>query len=130
MTPSTEEEGSARSQGEKLLNRRDFDPNTTIFSEGEHGTVAYILLSGDVTIVGGLGTAEERQLTRIETGHIFGELALMAGERRTASAVTKGGCDLLIVRQERFQQKLDEADPFLRYWIDYLSRRVIELSAR
>jgi CRP/FNR family cyclic AMP-dependent transcriptional regulator len=128
MTPSAEEELAPRPGGEKLLDRRSFGPDTTIFSEGEHGTVAYILLSGDVTIVAGLGTTQQRELTRIEPGHIFGELALMAGERRTASAVTKGGCDLLIVRQERFKQKLDEADPFLRYWIDYLSRRVIELS--
>ena len=28
------------------------------------------------------------------------------------------------------KQKLDEADPFLRYWVDYLSKRVIDLSAQ
>jgi len=40
----------------KDLNRRAFPAGATIFAEGETGTVAYILLRGDVTIFVGFGT--------------------------------------------------------------------------
>ena len=59
---------------------------------------------------------------------MFGVHALMAGAQRAASALTTHGCELLAVSEAKLKQKLDEADPFLRYWVDYLSKRVIDLS--
>ena len=32
--------------------------------------------------------------------------------------------------EEKLRQKLDQADPFLRYWVDYLSKRIIDLSTQ
>ena len=61
---------------------------------------------------------------------MFGVHALMAGAHRTATAVRALGCDVLAVSEAKLKQKLDEADPFLRYWVDYLSKRVIDLSAQ
>jgi CRP/FNR family transcriptional regulator, cyclic AMP receptor protein len=42
------------------LSRRTFPAGATIFAEGEVGTVAYILLRGDVTIFIGHGTPHQR----------------------------------------------------------------------
>ena len=39
-------------------------------------------------------------------------------------------CDVLAISEAKLKQKLDEADPFLRYWVDYLSKRVIDLSTQ
>lgn len=114
----------------KGLDRRVFPAGATIFAEGELGTIAYILLQGDVTIFIGLGTAQQRELTELKPGQMFGVHALMAGAQRGASAVTKHGCELLAVNEEKLKQKLDEADPFLRYWVDYLSKRIIDLSTQ
>ena len=49
----------------------------------------------------------------------------MAEAHRAASALTTHGCELLAVSEAKLKQKLDEADPFLRYWVDYLSKRVL-----
>jgi CRP/FNR family transcriptional regulator, cyclic AMP receptor protein len=54
----------------------------------------------------------------------------MSGAQRAASALTTHGGDLLAVSEAKLRQKLDEADPFLRYWVDYLSKRVIDLSSQ
>ena len=110
------------------LDRKVFPAGATIFAEGELGTIAYILLRGDVTIFIGLGTAAQRALTELKPGQMFGVHAIMAGEQRAASAVTKHGCELLAVSEDKLRQKLDDADPFLRYWVDYLSKRIIDLS--
>ena len=121
---------SLRSAVRKDLNRRTFAKGTTIFAEGEVGTVAYILLRGDVTIYLGFGTGHQRTITELKPGEMFGVHALMAGAQRAASAVTMQGCEVLAVSESKLKQKLDEADPFLRYWVDYLSKRVIDLSTQ
>jgi CRP/FNR family cyclic AMP-dependent transcriptional regulator len=114
----------------KELSRKVFPAGATIFAEGEVGTVAYILLRGDVTIYIAFGTAHQRTVTELKPGQMFGVHALMAGAQRAASALTTHGCELLAVSEAKLRQKLDEADPFLRYWVDYLSKRVIDLSTQ
>ena len=114
----------------KDLSRRIFAAGATIFAEGEVGAVAYILLRGDATIFIGFGTPQQRKVTTLEPGQMFGVHALMAGAQRAATAVTVEGCEVLAVSEAKLKQKLDEADPFLRYWVDYLSKRVIDLSAQ
>jgi len=114
----------------KGLDRQVFLAGATIFAEGDLGTIAYILLRGDVTIYVRFGTAQQRTLTELKPGQMFGVHALMAGAQRTASASTKHGCELLAVSEDKLKQKLDEADPFLRCWIDYLSKRIIDLSTQ
>jgi CRP/FNR family transcriptional regulator, cyclic AMP receptor protein len=114
----------------KDLSRRLFAAGATIFAEGEAGTVAYVLLRGDVTIFIALGTIHQRTVTEVKPGQMFGVHALMADAQRAASAVTTHGCELLAVSEAKLRQKLDEADPFLRYWVDYLSKRVIDLSTQ
>lgn len=113
----------------EVLDRKVFPPATTIFQEGDGARNAYILLRGDVTIVTGMGGTLERVLVKIKPGQMFGELALMAKSQRTASARTETGCELLTISQEKLQKKLGDADPFVRYWIEYLSKRVIDLTA-
>jgi CRP-like cAMP-binding protein len=61
---------------------------------------------------------------------LFGELALMNEHVRTANARTETGCDLLIVRAAQIQGLLDKAPPFLKFWIEHLVGRVIDLTKR
>jgi CRP-like cAMP-binding protein len=110
------------------LGRRSYPADSVIFAEGETGTIAYLLLRGDVTIFLRYGTDQQRAVTELKPGQMFGVHALMAGARRGASAYTRTGCELLAVSESRLKQKLEEADPFLRYWVDYLSKRIIDLS--
>ena len=79
----------------KELSRRVFAAGATIFAEGEVGTIAYILLRGDVTIFVGFGTADQRTVTELKPGQMFGVHALMADAKRAASALTTHGCELL-----------------------------------
>jgi CRP-like cAMP-binding protein len=109
--------------------RETFAAGATIFAEGEAGGAAFILLRGDVTLHAGGGAGRPRALTELKPGQMFGMHALMAGARRGATASTKHGCEVMRVSEEKLRQKLAEADPFIRYWIDYLSKRIVDLSA-
>lgn len=111
------------------FDRKTFPAGATIFSEGEVGAAAFILLRGDVTLLARLEAGRQRALTKLTPGQMFGVHALMAGARRGATAFTEGGCEVMAVSEEKLKQKLAEADPFVRYWVDYLSKRIIDLSA-
>ena len=129
MTSEPRDSLSSTQSVAKILNRRVFAAGTTIFAEGERGTVAYILLRGDVTIFTGFETAHQHVVTQLKPGQMFGMHALIADAQRAASAFTQHGCELLLVSEAKLKQKLDEADPFLRQWVDFLSKRIIDLSA-
>lgn len=113
-----------------VLDRRRFPAEAMIFSEGEQATSAYILLRGDVTILTGLGTPHQRVIAQVEPGQMFGAHALMADALRISSARTHHGCELLFVNKAELKRKLDEADPFMRRWLHYLSKRVVDLLAQ
>jgi CRP/FNR family transcriptional regulator, cyclic AMP receptor protein len=110
--------------------RKTFPAGATIFAEGDTGTAAFILLRGDVTLHAGREAGRERALVELKPGQMFGMHALMAGARRGATAFTKQGCEVMAVSEDKLRQKLEEADPFIRYWVDYLSKRIIDLSTQ
>jgi CRP/FNR family cyclic AMP-dependent transcriptional regulator len=128
MTPKTGISPASVQSVRNELSRRVYSAGAPIFAEGEVGTIAYILLRGDATIFAGFGTPRQRIVTELKPGQMFGVHALVAGAHSNASAQTTHGCELLVVSEAKLKQKLDEADPFLRYWVDYLSKRVIDLS--
>ncbi|MEO1236171.1 MAG: hypothetical protein AAFX76_05215 [Planctomycetota bacterium] len=39
-------------------------------------------------------------------------------------------CDLVVVNESAIQVRLEEADPFLKAWVEYLVARVKDLSKR
>lgn len=128
MSGSSDDQAFKIKAVKQVLDRRVFAAGHTIFVEGDKGGVAYILLRGDAQIYAGYGTSQQRKLTDISTGQMFGELALMANEKRTATAYTAQGCELLVISDKALRTKMEDADPFLKYWIEYLSKRVIDLT--
>jgi len=114
----------------KVLDREVFAPGAVIFSEGQLASKAYILLRGEVEIATTNAEGKHIVLTHVQKGQVFGELALMSKSQRTASAVARTECEVLFIGQDKLEQKLNDADPFLRFWIQYLSQRMIDLSKR
>ncbi len=71
---------------ERILHRRTYRPDETIFSEGEPGMGMYIIESGQVHICIG---NEQKLLAVLSDGDFFGEMALLLESPRTASAIVK-----------------------------------------
>jgi CRP/FNR family cyclic AMP-dependent transcriptional regulator len=116
---------------QKVLERKAVPAETMIFREGDRAMSAYIVLKGKVRITGKNAAGFEITLTEIGEGQMFGELALMTPDStRTANAYAIEACELLVVSQAKLKERLASADVFVRYWIEYLSQRVIDLSKR
>jgi len=95
------------------LRQRHLKPGDIIFREGDPGDYAYIIDQGKVEIFTTVG-GQRYVLTVLEPGSIFGELALVDGRYRSASAVACVDTFLTLVTREQVEQRIQSADPILR----------------
>lgn len=94
----------------------------TLFREGEYGDCAYIIESGIVEISICLyGDRYESRL--LGPGEIFGEMAIIDGAPRNATATVVADALLFVVRREQLQDRLRRADPVLQMLICLITSR-------
>jgi CRP-like cAMP-binding protein len=74
---------------EKIIHRRTFKANETIFWEGEPGVGMYIIQHGTVSIIKHVQGQEREELAALRDGEFFGELALLDETPRSATAIAK-----------------------------------------
>lgn len=65
----------------------EYKPGTVIFREGEPGRCMYAIHAGKIGIFTGYGTPEEKKLTELMTNTFFGEMGMIEGAPRSATAV-------------------------------------------
>ncbi len=80
---------------EKLIHRRRYRAEETIFHEGEPGVGMYIVQRGSIAIFKNTSEHEREELARLQRGEFFGELALLDESARSASAVAKEDAKVL-----------------------------------
>jgi len=97
----------------RILQRRSFQAGALIFAQGQVGTRAYVVESGEVEIVRVQGH-NRRPLGKIGPGGIFGEMALIDDQPRMADAIALTACTCLVITREQFRAKLEAADPFVQ----------------
>jgi CRP/FNR family transcriptional regulator, cyclic AMP receptor protein len=68
-----------------------------IFAKGSPGHTMIAVLRGDVKIVSPSPTGKEVVLNAIHAGEVFGEIAVIDGEERSAGAAAMTDCELLII---------------------------------
>jgi len=73
-----------------------------IFTRGDVGNGLYGILLGRVRIFTPGPDADELTLNMLDAGELFGEIALIDGEPRSASAVAVGETRLMHIRRDRF----------------------------
>ncbi len=65
--------------------RKKFDPGELIVEEGHTGNGLYLIVSGNVEAVKGLGTEHQQIVNELGAGDVFGEMALLGEWPRTAT---------------------------------------------
>ncbi|MGB6307516.1 MAG: Crp/Fnr family transcriptional regulator [Steroidobacteraceae bacterium] len=86
----------------RLCVRRTYERNAVIFSQSDPGDALYGVVTGRVRISASSASGREVFLNIMEPGDTFGEIALLDGHPRTASASATAPSDLLIVTREQF----------------------------
>jgi CRP-like cAMP-binding protein/DNA-binding transcriptional ArsR family regulator len=112
-----------------------FPPEAVIFSEGQRGDELYIVVDGHVRISRTLPGLGEEALVILGRGEIFGEMALIDDEPRSADArAHTNGCTLFMVDRQRLEEVLDmdpdAARQFLTLLCHILCRRLRAMNDR
>ncbi len=102
-----------------------FKKGNVIFKEQEDGKKMYFIDSGRVRIVKKVGDSEAT-LTILDAGDFFGELALITGNKRVASAVALTDCKLHTMDKETFESNLLNDKKFMRKILETLAFRLEE----
>ncbi|RAU21396.1 cAMP-binding protein [Paramagnetospirillum kuznetsovii] len=103
----------------KFLDRRVAAPGEIIFKEGETGDKAFIVQSGIVELC-----KSSQAFAEVGTNAIFGEMALIDGAPRMATARAKTEVTLIVVPRALLDNKLKGVDPFVTRLLAILVQNV------
>jgi CRP/FNR family transcriptional regulator, cyclic AMP receptor protein len=84
---------------------RDFAPGSVLFEEGQPGDYMYVVQTGEVEIRRRVGD-RDRVLAVLPAGEFFGEMAILNGRPRSATAVVRTASRLLVIEGKTFEAML------------------------
>jgi CRP-like cAMP-binding protein len=103
-----------------------FKEGDTIFKEDEESCKEmYVIDSGRVNIVKKVGDTDIT-LTTLDEGDFFGEMSLITGNKRSASAIAQTNCKLHTMDKETFELNLSKDITFMRNILETLAHRLEE----
>lgn len=99
----------------------------TIFHKGTVGSQMYVVLGGSVGVFDG-----NQQLAALHTGDMFGEMALVNREPRSATVIAVEESKLFVLSENTFQQLLTKrvAIQILMNIVNTLSKRLKNTNAK
>jgi CRP-like cAMP-binding protein len=89
-----------------LATQRRYDAGEVICSQGDPGDALLAVVTGKVRISTGAADGREIFLNIMEPGDTFGEIALLDGGTRTATAIAATGCELVSLRRDHLFELL------------------------
>jgi CRP/FNR family cyclic AMP-dependent transcriptional regulator len=95
----------------RMFERKLFYKGQLVFDQNRPASEAYLVESGQVQIFIDTGHGE-KVLTTVGENGLFGEMALIGGGPRTASARACADTVCQIIRADDFQKRFDENDRF------------------
>jgi CRP-like cAMP-binding protein len=108
----------------QIAEERDVPAGTALTHEGRHEGYFFVIVSGTVRIeLGG------KTINTLQDGDFLGEIALLDGGPRTATAIAESPCQLLVMTYQRFQQLLDTAPEVRIAILEEVGRRFRRLDA-
>lgn len=102
----------------------------TIFSQGDDGDEMYVVISGEARVFIPQGKGEpEIELSRQKNGDVFGEMAVISGDKRSATAVAISDIHLLVLDRRSFESLVYERPEVSLAIMRVLSMRIKQMNA-
>ena len=103
----------------ELATEIDVPDGQMLTRQGESGHEFFVVLSGNVIVA-----RDDRRIARLGPGEFLGEIALIDGRPRTASATADGPARLLVLSHGQFDALLDEFPTITRQVVQALVERI------
>lgn len=93
------------------LHARVYVPGEKIFRVDEKGDSLYLIQSGSVEIVG----KNNVSIATLQEGTIFGEMAMILNQPRSATAIANSFCDIYVLKREAFDRVVQFHPEFAKH---------------
>jgi len=113
-----------------LIERKVYPEHEIIFKQGSTGRMAFIVQKGNVEIFRPQEDGGEQILGAVGVGGIFGEMSLIDDSPRMASARATEPTTVIVVTEQMFLHKLDNADPFIRGLMHIMADTIRSMSKK
>lgn len=108
---------------------KPFSKGSVIFEENSKGNSAFVIVSGRVEISKRIGD-KQVILDVMDPGCVFGEMALLGTEKRTATARAIEHTELIVINKSKLLEFLDQSPPILKTIIFSLVQRLASTNER
>ena len=102
---------------------RRYKPGEILFREGDRGIDIYFIYSGSIGISRAIDGVEHK-LATLKEGEVFGEMAYLLNESRTATAIAETESVLIVIIPDIFEELLQADNIFSRNVIQLLTNRL------
>ncbi|CCQ73933.1 Crp/Fnr family transcriptional regulator [Magnetospira sp. QH-2] len=109
---------------EQHLDTRTYPAGEVIFDEGDPGHEVFIIKSGLVEIAQTDLNGTRQTLAFLGEGNLFGEMALVDQEPRSASAKALENTDCYVLPEPLFRENMDKTPPLIQSMVQLLVQRL------
>ena len=113
-----------------VVERKVYPEGDVIFKQGTKGRTAYIVQKGSVDIIREQEDGSEKVLGSVGVGGMFGEMAVIDDSPRMATARAKEPTTVIVITEQMFLQKLNQADPFIRGLMHIMADTIRSMGAK
>lgn len=106
------------------VQRRTFALGVTLFHQDMPGTMMYMIETGSVRVISIGRTGQELTLNVLGPGEIFGELSILDGQQRSATAITLVPTVVWLLSQADLNEFMSKYPPVNQAMIQILVERV------
>jgi CRP-like cAMP-binding protein len=114
----------------RLLKEQKVRENETVFNQGDPGDSLYVVLQGRVRIATSDNFGRERVLAFYGPGEFFGDMAVLTGAPRSATAMASTDSRLLQLRKDDFDTLLATSVGIMRGMLRVMVERQAAMNTR
>jgi len=107
-----------------ILERRTLAAGKVLFRQGEEASAAYLIQSGKVEITRDDNQGNIITVAEIGAKELVGEMALLAGNKRTATAKVIESAVVVTITLESLNTRYRKSDPLMKQVIEGLIKRL------
>jgi len=121
--------GEIAQLGRVALVRR-YAPRETVVNQDDDSGDLFAVLSGRLKVTWSDAEGGEVLLSILQTGDVFGEIALLDERPRSATVAAMEACELLVVERRGFRALLGSVPSLAQNLLQMMARRMRDLSNR
>jgi CRP-like cAMP-binding protein len=108
---------------------KTYKKGMTLFHENDHRRELYLIQSGSVKVYRKINN-REIELAVLKKGAVLGEMALIDGKPRSASAVAREDCSVILIDADTFHEKISGVPQWFMSVIRTTSEKIRKANSR